>query len=126
MHIPNKWIEDALVSALEGGSNYWYHMPGYKSKIDKWFPLKDGEKRPPSSVCIIESVITYGEVYPVCDIETGDLLGELSKANILRGIPLWFDHTMKLDDSIVFDAGMDASDADVFFQLIVMGEVVYG
>ncbi len=59
------------------------------------------------------------------DDKNGEVLGELSKANIERGIEiLEKDYPDYYSDVLTED--YDAESADIFFQLAVMGEVVYG
>jgi len=62
-----------------------------------------------------------GEEIPVHDNENPEeLIGHICKHNIEQGIKLFIENGNK------FDPGMDADEADVLFQYIVMGEVVYG
>lgn len=106
-------IVDALVGALEGGSNYWYFLPDL-SMVKKYEDKCKSEN-------IILSALA-GETIPVNDAEDEtEFLGNISKENIERGLKLF------IEDGRDFDPEeMDADDSDVLFQFIVMGEIVFG
>ena len=54
------------------------------------------------------------------DFKTDEILGYLCKDNIKLGLELF------IENGHIFDPAMDANKADILFQYIVMGEVVYG
>lgn len=104
-------IVDSIVTALEGGSNYWYEL-----KIDtKDFGNLD---KAPSERIVLAALSGYN--IHVFDVEEGNYLGDLNKETIERGIKLFIQNHGN------FDPAMDADDADKLFQYIVMGEIVYG
>lgn len=112
--VPVQEVKDILITALEGGSNYWYYLP------DVEMAQKEEYKSLPLSVKIINAVIDHGEVVPVYDVEDeNEKLGEISRENIERGLKLYIPGN-------ILDGSADAGEADRLFQLIVMGEVVYG
>jgi hypothetical protein len=116
LNIPDQNIIDVMVTALEGGSNYWYNLPNIEMarKHYKDSGLAGSEK-------VIKAVLEHNEVIPVYDIEDEDNhLGDISQANIKRGLQLF------MDDDRAWTPDMDAEQADVFFQFVVMGELVYG
>lgn len=108
-------ITDLLVTAFEGGSNYWY-----------WLHREDLPK--------IEEDLSISEVVakkiysdpeyslPIYDIENPvDKLGELSQSSIVRAL---------LDNPIIAlkildDGDYDANDADIILQCAVMGEILF-
>lgn len=125
LDIPKQRISDMLCTAFEGGSNYWMHIgrevaPScnvwWKGNNDVeythlYYPLNLG-----GSVEIVED----------CgDDEDDPKTHVLDLAAIHRGITLmavkypshWDDFMSESDD---------ADTADVFLQLCVLGEVVYG
>jgi hypothetical protein len=107
-------VKDMLITALEGGSNYWYYFP------DIEMVRKIGFEGLSLSEKIVRAVIEYGEEVPVYDIEDEtNILGVISRENIERGLKLYLTDNM-------LDGGSDATEADSLFQLIVMGEVIYG
>jgi len=120
--IPDQEIEDALITALEGGSNYWYFIPDVQvaQRHYKETSLALSQK-------VIRAVLEHNETIDVYDVEDENThLGSITQANIQRGFQLWFAYTQEHDDAIIFDPGMDADAADILFQYIVMGELVYG
>ena len=117
IEIPDTQIVNIFITALEGGSNYWYNLPDIQMarKHYKDSGLAGSEK-------VIKAVLEHNEVIPVYDLEDEDSkLGEISQANIKRGIQLFLN-----DGDRAWDEGMDAGEADVFFQYVVMGEIVFG
>ena len=117
--IPNQKIQDMIVTAVEGGSNYWASFKFPEDWKDKY---KSYEQIPFNNENI--------EVY---DIETDELLGYLNRASIKVGLQLMADRKDmkgKVVPSRHFKAiatdNDDAETADVFMQLCVMGEITYG
>jgi hypothetical protein len=110
-------VENILVTALEGGSNYWYllrdSVPGDKG-------LSLAEKL---AVLLYKNPEFEIKIY---DLENEDeVLGTLSQASFIHGLKLAFK-TRPFNIGNLLSEGGDAEDADVVFQLIVMGEVVFG
>ena len=108
MHkIPNEQIVDMLITAFEGGSNYWCLAAPYHPS--KW----------------AEQINSGRMKVKVYDREVeDDLLGTVTEQSIRRGIPL-----MMRDYPDAYNRWMtgqyDAEDADIFLQLVTMGEVVF-
>ena len=112
-------IKDMIVTAIEGGSNYWAYFKfpeNWKEKYGSYenIPFEDGN---------IE----------VIDIETDDVVGVLNIATIQIGLNLmglYKDVKGKEVPERHFNnltsGNFDAETADVFLQLSVMGEIVYG
>ena len=119
VRIPEQKIHDMIVTAVEGGSNYWakFVFPkDYKQKYQSY------EQIPFSNDNI--------EVY---DVETDELLGYLNRMSIKVGLQLMaYRKDMKgkqMPDRHFKNLATDNDDAetaDVFMQLCVMGEIVYG
>ena len=114
--------EDMLnlfITALEGGCNYWAmvddtdtdisHCEG-QSYSEKWF----------------DAIWEKGMSMPVVDAEEPtDPLGKLDKAGMLNGMKLMAEgYTYHYSD--FKEDNVDAYTADVWFQLALMKEVVYG
>ena len=104
-------IVDSIVTALEGGSNYWYEL-----HVDTK-ELGNLDKAPSERIAL---AALSGYNIQVFDVEEGDYLGDLNKETIERGIKLYSENRGE------FDPAMDADEADCLFQYIVMGEIVYG
>lgn len=119
VRIPNQKIMDLITTAIEGGSNYWarYVYPeNWKEKYGS-----------------VEEIPFKGGDITVYDIETGKLLGYLNRATVQTGLQMMADRkdmTGKQVPARHFKAlatdNEDAETADVFVQLSVLGEIVYG
>lgn len=117
-------IEDWLVTALEGGSNYWYYLP-FLSVL----PMDNAGE--PLAIQIAKACWYGGTEVDVYDAEEvqangkpepgAEPIGKISRANLERGCRMYLE-----DDRGAMDDDCDADDADVWFQFVVMGEIVYG
>jgi len=124
VEIDNEKIEDLFVTALEGGSNYWYDLHETATTIMNKYKM-DGKIVRPQSIRFSEA-IKAGEKIPVHDIEDGEsLLGYVELSKVEKAFALMQE---KYPDHFadVINDNADAITADVFFQLCVMGEVIYG
>ncbi len=118
IRIPVNKVRNLITTAIEGGSNYWAR---FKSP-EKW---KENYKS-------IEDIPFKGDI-EVFDIETDELLGILNLATINTGLQLMAEGKdlkgiiipERYFDNLIND-NADAETADVFMQLAVMGEIVYG
>lgn len=106
-------FENVLVTALEGGSNYWYMLDLQK--------IKDKPRGEPWSQFLARKCWNEGFKLPVFDREEGGLLGYFTKAKFLRNAS---KEPWALAELI--DETYDANTADVLFQLGTMGEVTFG
>jgi hypothetical protein len=117
-------FESVIVTALEGGSNYWYQLftDDYKPTLSP-----RTEKRVAISERIAWSLYTDPSFkLPVYDVENPeDLLGTVTQASMFKAFqiaekdyPEAYKHIMEEE--------YDAADADILFQLATMGELVYG
>ena len=112
--IKDEDIVDALITALEGGSNYWYFLPDVD--MVKSYPDKS------LSEAIILNVLEDETIaVPVIDLDDEeDLLGYISKQNIMEGLELFISNGNQ------FDPAMDAEEADILFQYVVMKDIIFG
>lgn len=119
--ISTQYIEDVLVTALEGGSNYWYLINEENDeKIRNATPELEGQ---PFVDRLIKTVIDLKIPIEIHDLEDEEeKLGEITVENIQRGLNLYANSRGSFD----LEDDMDASEADVLFQFIVMGEIVFG
>lgn len=119
VRIPNQKIQDMIITAIEGGCHYWakFVFPqDYKERYGSY-----------------EQIPFKGGSFEVYDIKTNELLGVLNRASMQVGLQLMADRkdmTGKQVSARHFKAlatdSEDAETADVFMQLCVMGEIVYG
>ena len=109
-------IKDLFTTAFEGGSNYWAEMRVNLKPINQH--LSPSER-------IFEAVMR-GNEFRIFDVENpSDVLGKLNKANLNKGYSLMIaNHEEHYAD--VLSERWDASTADVFLQLAVLGEITFG
>lgn len=109
-----------IVDSLEGGSNYWYIL-NTDAFIDDLPKTKE-----PLSVRIAEALYNNtGVNITVYDLETDENLGQLNYDSCMRAFNLMsLNYKQSLLD--IINEESDSSDADIFLQLAVMGEVVFG
>ena len=123
--ISREVLEDVFVTALKGGSNYWYYLPEESIKaIRKAVPKSED---PYLSTAILKAILDHDVKVLVNDAEQEDeLIGIVSKSTIQARLQLLSDSDSRWAlESHVREDG-DASSADVVFQYLAMGEVVYG
>jgi hypothetical protein len=112
-------IDDQLVTALEGGSNYWYFLPN--KDIEE--PL-DFNRKSEIHYEFLDKVY-QGATLVVEDLEDHTKLGELNMATIKRGLEIMAEKYKHHFSDMMAETG-DAITADVFFQLCIMGKIIYG
>ena len=123
--ISREVLEDIFVTALEGGSNYWYYLPEESIiAIRKAVPKSED---PYLSTAILKAILDHDVKVLVNDAEQEDeLIGIVSKSTMQARLQLLSDSNSRWAlESHVREDG-DASSADVVFQYLAMGEVVYG
>ena len=117
-------FEDMIVTALEGGSNYWYSLD-LNNSIG--FIKKYADDQRPMTIRIADALYN-NEDSSVVVLDTEDeeeTLGTLTYQSVRKSLENFpKDHQWALDN--VLNGDYDANDADVVFQVLVMGEVVYG
>lgn len=111
-HIPRERVADVLCSALEGGSNYWC------SRVDvfEW----------PEAEWAHEAIANGGkfQVQHFCE-DDDELLDIMGEEEVTSGLKLLASKWPAAFGRIINEQD-DAYDADMLFQLICFGEVVYG
>jgi hypothetical protein len=121
-NVSDEIISDLLCTALEGGSNYWYLL----GDVDTTHFVKDD-----TYVDNLMRSFTIDKDYKldVYDLESDedepDLLGSVTYLKM--GIALSImakDYPKTLGN--IMSGNMDGDDADVWFQIATMGEVVFG
>jgi len=121
VEITKERIGDMIVGALEGGSNYWYWIPENEAK-KIYAVTKSGA----FSERILEYVWGNRRVVAIHDAEDPDeKLGEFSFANIKKGLKLMAKEQSEHFGDMQSESD-DATTADVLFQFITLGELVYG
>ena len=112
----NEIINDLLITAMEGGSNYWY---GIEEKL-----LPDNKEA--KGIYPSDVVIKHKGELIIGDVEgLDDTLGKVTLDRCYKALELVLINDPEMYVRIM-TGDYDASDADVFFQYAVMKEVVYG
>ena len=116
-------LEDIFVTALEGGSNYWYEINSTNhNKIRKAVPKSDD---PYFATAMLSAILDHGVSVEVHDAENPDeVLGTLS-------YDMMADRMKKLANDKVHSWALvahenedgDAETADIVFQYLVIGDV---
>lgn len=114
-------IIDLFVTALEGGSNYWYYLPTIPAAVRE---IKT-ETGMATSEAIGEYVLRGGNIQVNDAEEEEEVLGTVDMDSLLDAIQKLKDDYPRVYENII-DEEYDAEDADIFFQLATMGEVVFG
>lgn len=116
-------FEGMIVTALEGGSNYWYMVDIDNSVGIKFYAVDPR----PSSVKIADALYNneYSSVTILDAEDEEETLGTLTYQSVRKSLESFpKDYQWALDN--VLNGDYDADDADVVFQVLVMGDVVYG
>lgn len=122
----NDLMDDMLVTAIEGGSNYWYLFTDDAVAIVDDFTKRFQVTDKAFSVQFSKA-IQNGARIPVNDLEEPDeILGSISMESIKKGVETMAKYHHIQFNNMITDGGWDAETADVFFQLCLMGEVVFG
>ena len=123
VEISYEQFENVVVTALEGGSNYWYLID-----LDKVYQKHRKPKGLPTSVFLADLVWNKGyglDVYDLesydGDVEDIDQLGTLTREQFLAHAG---DEPWALSELI--NDNLDATSADALFQLGTMGEIIFG
>jgi hypothetical protein len=110
-------FENVIVTALEGGSNYWCDIHDQFPDTPKGYA--------PTERLALSLVNNPKFKVDVFDAETDEKLGELTQAAMLKGLQLAVD-TYPHAVSDLLSENYDAETTDIILQLVVLGEVVYG
>lgn len=119
-------LENIFVTALEGGSNYWYFLPSKEvKKIREAVPKTE---EPALSMAMFMAIFDKGVEVAIHDAENPeDALGVLNREIIMERIKELEIHGRyrRFWYAELNEEG-DAETSDVVFQYLVMGEIVFG
>jgi len=122
MKLNDKARENLIITALEGGSNYWYLIDEKNTKLIS-------EHKTEEKPCLSEAFFTAiqkGKTIEIFDIENeNEKLGEINLESIKKAEEILLKDYQYIFANILKEED-DANDADIWFQLAVMGEVVFG
>ena len=123
--IPMEVLENVIVTALEGGSNYWYYLTDDAVRLIRKAVPKNEEAY--LSVAILKAVLYHNVEVPIHDAENeDDVLGYLSGKTLpqrLQELSGDDSYNWALESEIAGNG--DADSSDVVFQYIVLGEVIF-
>ena len=122
--IPNETLENIFVTAIEGGSNYWYFLS--EDAVKKVRNAIPNKKEPYLSVAIFKAVMSGVDI-DINDAENEDeVLGTISLSTMEQRLQMLADSEQKwaLDDELAENG--DSSSSDIVFQYLTLGEVVFG
>ena len=111
---------DLFVTALEGGSNHWYKLNELDQEI-----TDNVEQYNMTKTDAIGDFILNGGSVNFYDLEDNDFLGKVDMLSILDCVKILKKDYSEVWENILME-DYDADDSDVFLQICVMGEIVYG
>lgn len=124
--ISRETLENIFVTALEGGSNYWYFLSDEATKLIRDAVPK--EKNPYLSTAMLEAILDHDVAVPINDAEDEDeIIGLISKTTLQNRLQLLANskgYKWALENEL--NENGDADSSDVVFQYMAMGEAIYG
>lgn len=115
-------LEDTFVTAMEGGSNYWLYI----NRND----IRDNAIEGKSTAESLLEAVLNGKEINVYDVNGDDLdepIGKLSAMDMSKRITnLMQSESYGYALYNMMNGDYDANDADIVFQYLALGEVVYG
>lgn len=123
--ISRQVLEDIFVTALEGGSNYWYYLP--EESVEKIRNAIPKSEDPYLSTAILKAILDHDVKIAVNDAENEDeVIGVITHGTLQARLQLLSDSNERWALERHMREDGDAGSADVVFQYLTMGEVVYG
>ena len=118
-------LESVFITALEGGSNYWYSLSDKAYELVDAAVPRDGNKA--LSERIFEAVYDKGVIIPIHDIEDpeGDTIGALDVTKFQDAMNKCSEESSWAIQAEMAEQG-DAVSSDAVFQYLALGEIVYG
>lgn len=117
-------LEDVFVTAIEGGSNYWYFLSDDAVRLIRKAVPKEEES------CL--SIATFKAVMKGVEVPIHDAFDEEEQVGLIS-LETMADRLSKLATSgdrhhllAHIEENGDSESADVVFQYLALGEVVYG
>ena len=124
IEIDDSVLEDVFVTAIEGGSNYWYFLSDEAVKLIRKAVPREEESR--LSVATFKAVMK-GVNLPINDFENEeDIIGWISLETMADRLSELATSGNKWALQAHMNEEGDSESADIVFQYLTMGEVVYG
>jgi hypothetical protein len=137
IEVDMKWVNDLLITATEGGVNYWcedLHVVLRPSgddikKVEDWFVANDSNGieylKDVSLQILAGGTVLFMEIED--DHKDNEAEYTLTLQKVLRGIQIFTNKGMTESDHLKLDLeNMDANDADLLIQYGLFGEVRFG
>jgi hypothetical protein len=118
-------LESIFITAIEGGSNYWYYFgESSVSAVNNLCPKASGLA---FSERVFTAVYDYDAKVPIFDIEDtdGEPIGILDKSKFQERLELCAKENMWAIQEEIDERG-DAVSSDAVFQYLVLNDLVYG
>jgi hypothetical protein len=118
-------LEDVFVTAIEGGSNYWYFLSDHAiAKIRRAVPKEEDEC---ISTAILKAILDHDVKVEINDADDEDeVIGVITRGTMQSRLQLLSDSPNRWAlEAHIKEVG-DAESADIVFQYLAMGEVIYG
>ena len=118
-------LENIFVTALEGGSNYWYFISDEAKKIIRSHVHENFD--PYLSTAMVKAIMDHNAIVPINDAEYPDeILGYISKDRIdemINKLMSSESYSWALKNEI--NEQGDAESSDIIFQYFVVGGVEF-
>lgn len=123
--ISREVLEDVFVSAIEGGSNYWYFLSDHAiAKIRRAIPKSED---PYIATAMLKAILEHDVKVEINDADNEDeIVGVVTRGTMQSRLQLLAESNNRwaLEQHIKEEG--DADSADIVFQYLAMGEVIYG
>lgn len=123
--ISREVLEDVFVSAIEGGSNYWYFLSDHAiAKIRRAIPKSED---PYIATAMLKAILDHDVKVEINDADNEDeIVGVVTRGTMQSRLQLLAESNNRwaLEQHIREEG--DADSADIVFQYLAMGEVIYG
>lgn len=123
--ISREVLEDVFVSAIEGGSNYWYFLSDHAiAKIRRAIPKSED---PYIATAMLKAILDHDVKVEINDADNEDeIVGVVTRGTMQSRLQLLAESNNRwaLEQHIKEEG--DADSADIVFQYLAMGEVIYG
>lgn len=124
--IPREVLEDVFVTALEGGSTYWYFLS--EEAVDEIRAAVPKSEDKCLSTSMLKAILDHDVDVFINDLQNeDDVIGIISIKtlyNRLSKLSSDDDYSWALNQEV--EGNGDAESSDVIFQYLAMGEVVFG
>ena len=125
IEISREVLEDVFVTALEGGSNYWYFLPDHSVQAIRRAVPK--EEDPYMSTAILKAILDHDVKVAINDADDEEnTIGIITKGTMQGRLQMLAESPLKWALEAHMNEQGDADSADIVFQYLAMGEVIYG